>query len=249
MTSTGTQAEADTGGRAEAGAARADGLTGAAYVREWVHGWAVSRAAAPPEPRPWGWWVTVGQEKHVGRHVFGGIGAQVREADVRAVTAAPQGLGTQLKLVADPARVVPWFAPGWECFPGDDWFMVRDLDARDTAPGPAPDGYRLTRWTRADVTRVLLTTATGEFAARGQTGVCGASATVDQIETAGAHQRRGLGSYVMRHLHAAARAAGAERAVLACTPEGRKLYAAVGWREVSPFTHARYVGTSTGTEA
>ncbi|MEU6442974.1 GNAT family N-acetyltransferase [Streptomyces sp. NPDC047046] len=222
--------------------AAAGGLTGAAYVREWVHGWTVSRAAAPPDPRPWGWWITVGQEKHVGRHVFGGIGEEVREEDVRAVTAAPQGLGTQLKIVADPARVMPWLAPGWECMAADDWFMAKDLDAADTSPGSVPDGYRLALWTRADVTRVVLTTTAGDFAAHGQVGVCGPSAAVDQIETAEAHQRRGLGAYVMRHLHAAARAAGAERAVLACTPAGRKLYLTVGWRDVSPFTHARYVG-------
>ncbi|WP_433341380.1 GNAT family N-acetyltransferase [Streptomyces sp. CA-253872] len=250
MTSTSTSRSTSPGtgtgpGTGTSTSTSADRLTGHAYVREWVHGWVVSRAAAPPEPRPWGWWVTVGLERHVGRHVFGGIGEEVREEDVRAVTAAPQGLGTQIKLVADPARVVPWFAPGWECFAGDDWFMVRDLDARDTAPGSPPPGYRLALWTRAGVTRVVVTTAGGDFAAHGQVGVCGPSAAVDQIETAVAHQRRGLGSYVMRHLHAAARAAGAERAVLACTPEGRALYTAVGWRDVSPFTHARYVGTGS----
>ncbi|ASY34189.1 MULTISPECIES: GNAT family N-acetyltransferase [unclassified Streptomyces] len=241
MTSTSTAGHVRAAGHG--GGAEAGGPTGEAYVREWVHGWVVSRAAAPPEPRPWGWWVTVGLPQHVGRYVFGGIGEGVREEDVRAVTAAPAGRGTQLKIVADPARVTPWFAPGWECFDGDDWFMARDLGPADTAPGSVPDGYRLASWTRADVTRVVLTTATGDFAAHGQVGVCGPSAAVDQIETAEAHQRRGLGAYVMRHLHAAARAAGAERAVLACTPAGRKLYTTVGWRDVSPFTHARYVGT------
>ncbi|SDJ78772.1 GNAT family N-acetyltransferase [Streptomyces indicus] len=210
-------------------------------VREWVDGWVVSRGASAPLLEPWGYTIHVGQIPHVARHVLAATNDAVLEADVRKATESARGLNWHLKVFADPERVLPWLAPGWEPYGSGDYLMVTELDASETVPGPPP-GYRLHTWDRGGVTRVLLTDSDGSFAARGQIAPVGASAVVDQIETAEEHRRRGLGKVVMRTLHAAARAQGSTRAVLACTPEGRLLYEAVGWRTVAPLTNAKFVG-------
>ncbi|MFD8571732.1 GNAT family N-acetyltransferase [Streptomyces sp. NPDC059639] len=219
-------------------------MTGEQHVRDWIDGWTVSRGAAPPLVEPWGYTIYVGLAEHVGRHVFGATGDGVREDDVRKVAGAVTGRGTHLKVFADRERVLPWLGAGWEPYGADDFLMTTGL-----GPVPAPDtpaGYRLRTWTRGGVTRVLLTDDDGSFAARGQVAPTGASAVVDQIETSPEHRRKGLGSVVMRTLHAAAYAQGAVRGVLACTPEGRLLYESLGWEIVAPLTNAKYVGGAVG---
>ncbi|MGH1551630.1 GNAT family N-acetyltransferase [Streptomyces sp. L7] len=87
-----------------------------------------------------------------------------------------------------------------------------------------PAGYRLRTWSRAGVTRALVRTEDGAFAARGQIAVTGSTAVVDQVETDPAHRRRGLGRLVMAVLADAAAGQGAVVGVLGATPEGRALY-------------------------
>jgi GNAT superfamily N-acetyltransferase len=216
------------------------------HVRDWVDGWTVSRGACDPVARPWGYTVHVGTPQQVGRHVLAATDDDVLEADVRSAAESTHAENTHLKVFADPARVLPWLGPEWKPYGSGDYLMTTDLDAA-AAPAPTPpQGYDLHVWERGGVTRVLLTAPDGSFAARGQVAPTGASAVVDQIETAERHRRRGLGRVVMHHLHAAARTAGAGRAVLACTPEGRLLYEAVGWRTVAPLTNARHLGTAQG---
>ncbi|MCX3063845.1 GNAT family N-acetyltransferase [Streptomyces beihaiensis] len=217
-------------------------------VRAWVEGWVVSRGAAPPLVAPWGYTVRVGLPAHVGRHVLAETGDAVREADVRKAAESTRGAGMQLKVFADPARVLPWLGPEWTPFGADDWLMARELAPADAgaAPATAPPGYELHTWTTAGVTRVLVTDEDGAFAARGQVARAptGTSVVVDQVETSEDHRRKGLGTLVMRRLHARAAADGARRAVLAATPEGRLLYEAVGWHAVAPLTNARCTGTA-----
>ncbi|MFJ4710666.1 GNAT family N-acetyltransferase [Streptomyces sp. NPDC088785] len=216
-------------------------MTGERHVRDWVDGWAASRGAAPPLVEPWGYTIYVGLAEHVGRHVLGAANDGVREADVREVAGSVTGRGTHLKVFAERERVLPWLGEGWEPYGADDYLMTTALSG---APAPAvPAGYRLRSWTRGGVTRVLVTDRAGAFAARGQVAPTGASAAVDQIETAAEHRRRGLGSVVMRTLHAAAHEQGAVRGVLACTPAGRLLYESLGWEVVAPLTNATYAGS------
>ncbi|WP_372350157.1 GNAT family N-acetyltransferase [Streptomyces sp. KL116D] len=217
-------------------------VSGDEHVRNWVDGWVLSRGAAPPLVEPWGYTIHVGLEQHVGRHVLGATNDDVHEDDVRKAAESTRGRGFHLKVFADPARVLPWLGPEWEPYGSGDWLMTTDLTPR---PAPdAPAGYRLHTWSRGGVVRVMLTDADGSFAARGQVAPTGASAVVDQIETSALHRRKGLGTTVMRTLHAAAAAQGATRAVLACTPEGHLLYESLGWRVVAPLTNAKYAGAS-----
>ncbi|MFG2296423.1 GNAT family N-acetyltransferase [Streptomyces sp. NPDC048603] len=205
-------------------------------VRAWVHGWSASRGAAEPVPSAWGFTVDVGLSGHVMRHVL----HSADEAVVRKITEHVTAPGVWLKAFVPPETLEPWLAPGWQLAGGAGYLMSASL--RVVTPtrvlGPVPEGYRMDVWTRDGVTRALVRTADGAFAARGQIAVTGHTAVVDQVETDPAHQRRGLGRMVMDRLSEAATEQGATAGVLGATPEGRALYESTGWRVLAPLTGA-----------
>ncbi|MDH6141571.1 MULTISPECIES: GNAT family N-acetyltransferase [Kitasatospora] len=197
-------------------------------VRMWVDGWIVSRGASDPIEQPWGWTIDMGQATHVSRHVLPAPG----EAEVRKIVADTSAPGTWLKLFAAEGVVRPWLGPGWQF---DQVAFLMTVPLAPERP-EVPAGYTLTRWTRGGVTRVLVRTSEGHFAARGQVAPTGRSAVIDQIETAPEHRRRGLGGLVMRTLQDTAHAAGATTGVLVGTPDGQALYSTLGWTTHSPMT-------------
>lgn len=211
-------------------------------VRSWVDGWIASRGASPPLVEPWGYTIDVGSAGHVTRHVLGAVNDDVEERTVRKVADAVTGTGVWLKVFDDPARVGGWLGENWWIDPEPGCLMSVPLTATE-APA-APDGYRVRVWTRAGVTRVMLAAPDGSWAARGQIAPTGSTAVVDQVETSPEHRRRGLGSFVMRTLAQEAVAQGAERGVLAGTPDGRALYEALGWRVEALLTSAKFTGSS-----
>lgn len=220
-----------------------DGTDG--IVRSWIDGWVVSRGAAPPLVEPWGYTIDVGMAEHVTRHVLDAVNDDVDERTVRKVAAGVTGTGVRLKVFDDPATVGGWLGEGWWVDPDPGYLMSVPLTA--TATPAVPDGYRLRVWTRGGVTRVLLAAPDGSWAARGQLAPTGRTAVVDQVATSPAHRRRGLGSFVMRTLLQEAVAQGAERGVLAGTPDGRALYEALGWRVEALLTSALFTAPSTST--
>ncbi|MFD7338040.1 GNAT family N-acetyltransferase [Streptomyces violascens] len=209
-------------------------------VRAWIDGWVVSRGTSDPIGRPWGWTIDVGQATHVSRHVL----PAPAEADVRALVAATSTPGTWLKLFAEDDTVRPWLTEGWQ-FDQPGYLMTIPLTAQRPE---VPAGYTLTTWTRGGVTRVLIRTTEGHFAARGQIAPTGPAAVADQIETAPTHQRRGLGSLVMRTLQNTAYEAGARTGILVGTPEGQSLYSALGWETRSPMASLYFSPPEKPTE-
>ncbi|MBK3564241.1 GNAT family N-acetyltransferase [Streptomyces sp. MBT62] len=200
-------------------------------VEAWVEGWAVSRGAAEPAPCSWGFTIDVGLSKQVMRHVL----TAADEATVRKITESATAPAVWLKAFVPPETLTPWLASGWSVSGGPSFLMSAPLRA---SRAEVPDGYRLRTWNRAGVTRALVRTADGAFAARGQIAATGFTAVVDQVETDPAHQRRGLGRLVMGALASAAAEQGATVGVLGATLEGRALYETVGWRVVAPLTSA-----------
>jgi GNAT superfamily N-acetyltransferase len=196
------------------------------FVRMWIDGWVVSRGASDPQAEPWGWTIDVGQAEHVSRHLL----PEPTEAEVRKLVAATSAPGTWLKLFADDDTVRSWVTSDWR-LDAPAFLMTSPLGAERVEP---PAGYRCTSWTRGNVVRVLIRTTDGQFAARGQLAVAGAVGVPDQIETAAAHRRKGLGSVVMRTLQHAAHQAGADTGVLVATSAGQALYSTLGWTTRSP---------------
>ncbi|MCX4775638.1 GNAT family N-acetyltransferase [Streptomyces sp. NBC_01264] len=201
-------------------------------VRMWINGWIVSRGSSDPIDEPWGWTIDVGQAKHVARHVL----PEPCEADVRKIVAATSAPGTWLKVFAEEEVVLPWVGPGWRNDVAG-FLMTCPLAA---ARPEVPAGYTLTHWTRGGVSRVLVRTPEGHFAARGQIAHAGSYAVVDQVETAVEHRRKGLGGLVMRTLQSIAYETGARTGLLVGTPEGQALYDSLGWITHAPMTSLWY---------
>jgi ribosomal protein S18 acetylase RimI-like enzyme len=205
-------------------------------ARQWVLGWAVSRETKPPVEQAEGFWIDVGLPHHVARYVLLDAG----EAAVRKVAGSVTVPNTWLKAFVAQETIAPWLPPGWTAGP-PTFLMDTDLRPSDTR---TPDGYALTTETRAGVTFVRVLSADGALAARGQVALAGESAVVDQVETDPAHQRRGLGSLVMRTLANDAVARGASRGVLGASVEGRALYEVLGWQVRAPLAGFVYRATA-----
>ncbi|MFF8727354.1 GNAT family N-acetyltransferase [Streptomyces sp. NPDC015171] len=216
--------------------------TTAEAVHAWVQGWAVSRGAAEPAVRPWGFTVDVGLPREVARHVL----PDADEATVRRLAEATEAPAVWLKTFVPPETLRAWLPSGW-ALAGGPGFLMSSRPAAAGTPAPAlPDGYGLVRWTPGGVTRAVVRAPDGAFAARAQVAVTGRTAVVDQVETDPAHRRRGLGRVLMHTLTETAARAGATAAVLGATPEGRALYEGAGWRVLAPLTAAARVVEDSG---
>ncbi|MEU8889580.1 GNAT family N-acetyltransferase [Streptomyces sp. NPDC048442] len=202
-------------------------------VRAWAEGWAVSRGAADPVPQPWGVTIDIGLPKAVTRHVLFDEYA-CDETTVRKLLHKDAAPGTWIKFVEPPQAVAPWLAEGWE-YDTPGHLMSLELTAAMAAPD-VPTGYTRRSWTRAGLTRVLVLAADGSLGVRGQVAVTGRTAVVDQVETNPVHQRKGLGTLMMRTLQAYAAQQGAEDCVLGATDDGHALYSTLGWHRHSPLT-------------
>ncbi|MEU4385611.1 GNAT family N-acetyltransferase [Promicromonospora sp. NPDC023805] len=205
-------------------------------ARQWVLGWAVSRGTAPPVEQAEGFRIDVGLPHHVARYVL----LDADEAAVRRVAGSVTVANTWLKVFVAPELVASWLPPGWTSGP-PTVLMATELRPSEVR---APDGYALAAETEAGVTFVRVLSADGAVAARGQIAVTGESAVVDQVGTDPAHQRRGLGSLVMRTLANDAVARGASTGVLGASAEGRALYEALGWQVHAPLAGFVYRATT-----
>ncbi|MFF2364011.1 GNAT family N-acetyltransferase [Streptomyces sp. NPDC058122] len=186
-------------------------------------------------PAAWGFTVDVGLPGHVVRHVL----SATDETVIRKITENTVAPGVWLKTPTPPETVASWLGPGWSLAGGPGFLMsAPPRPARAEAPPAIAEGYRLDTWTRAGLTRALVRSADGAFAARGQVAVTGSAYVVDQVETDSAHQRRGLGRLLMLKLAEVAAGQGATTGVLVATPEGRALYETVGWHVLAPLTSA-----------
>ncbi|MFE3108744.1 GNAT family N-acetyltransferase [Kitasatospora indigofera] len=204
-------------------------------ARAWVAGWAASRATPAPVEEPWGLRIEVGHPKQVTRHVlFDTDGDTVRRL-AGAITAPT----TWIKAFVEPGTIAPHLSP-------EDWAEDIPGFLMATALRPSavlvPDGYTLGSETARGVTRVRVLAPDGSLAARGQIAPTGPTAVVDQVETDPAHQRRGLGTVVMRSLGNTALDQGAGTGILGATIEGRALYESLGWTVRAPLAGFIYRG-------
>lgn len=200
-------------------------------VRAWVEGWARSRGTAPPTPAYGGLHVEVGLPDQKARYVFAGPSPGVAQAS-REI----EEPDVFIKVCAPPEAVQPLLAQGWALEPVG-FLMVADDLARPAPRGA--DGYRYEIEVLPHGYVVVAHAEwNGEAAASGRAFLAGAVAVFDQIVTAPAHRRRGLGRAVMHELALAAAHAGATRGALVATPDGQALYSTLGWRLVSPLTTA-----------
>ena len=195
-----------------------------ALVRAWADGWAISRGTPAPIEVPEGYRIDVGLPGHLTRYVL--------PTHTPALASRLTATDTWLKICADPATVQ--LDARWQVQPVEYLMSVR-------LTGEAPvvrTGYELQTSQVGDLVGVVITSE-GGLAARGQAAISGHYAVVDQVITEPDHQRRGLGTTVMRALSRAATRSGASTGVLVATEDGSQLYTRLGWVLASEVIAAR----------
>ncbi|MFJ6671881.1 GNAT family N-acetyltransferase [Actinosynnema sp. NPDC091369] len=195
-------------------------------VRRWERGWSACRGWATPQE--------AGGALHLLQHRPGRyremLALHADRTAVRALAdeAAADGKATWLTVpTTDPDDVERVLrAAGLHLRATREWLMTRPLVDH---PGRAvPEGYRVTAG-GTGVVKVEVRHSSDEPAASGQAAITGGDAVFDRIETAPPHRRRGLGSAVVATLAAEAVSRGARHGILLASPEGRALYATLGW--------------------
>lgn len=200
-------------------------------VMAWGGGRAVSRLTAPPTPVEGGFEVAVGRPSLEIRQVFHTYThASLAEAAERLSVPERQ------ILIAGPRALLRESVPS-------TWTMddAGHLMATEFAPTrfTVPEGYRLSVETEEDLTVARVHYFTGDLAASARLGRSGEFGVFDKVITSPAHQRRGLGSTMMRALSNHALGLGMAWGLLVGSDEGRALYEHVGWDLVADFPGAR----------
>ncbi|MEU8077292.1 GNAT family N-acetyltransferase [Catellatospora citrea] len=198
-------------------------------MSDWVHGWAVSRAAPVPVAVPQGWRIDVGVPGHRLRYILHTPDDQwLSQLGERQSTP-----GTWIKVAADPAHLRGALSPPWTMADTGYLMTTTFTDDADLPPMPYTTRTRIT-----DVVVATVLDATGTPVASGRLAPAGAVGVIDQVETAPAHRRRGLGKIVMRLLGHHAVRLGMHTGALVATDDGCKLYSALGWSVRTPIAAA-----------
>jgi hypothetical protein len=199
-------------------------------VETWAAGWALSRGTPAPVRTAGAFRIDVGLPQHKTRYIF----SQCSD-DVRRLAETVHDPDVFIKVCAPPEAVQELLPSHWTI--GKLGFMMTQVGVPAAAPSH-PEDYRVESSTIPPVVRVQVVTSDAFIAAKGRAALVGAFAIYDQIETHEAHRRRGLGSIVMHALRESASRQGVEQGVLVATPDGRALYASLGWQMHSLYTTA-----------
>ncbi|MDX6282915.1 MAG: hypothetical protein QOH03_3986 [Kribbellaceae bacterium] len=191
-------------------------------VKAWADGWTMVRGTPAPLEVPEGYRIDVNRPGHLTRYVL-----PTHAPELAARLTAPD---TWLKICA-PA---PPLDERWQV-QAPEYLMRTQLT---TAAPICPPEYELEVGQVGSVIEVVASRH-GALAARGKAAVTAEYAVIDQVMTEPDHQRRGLGTTVMRALSRAAGRSGARTGVLVATEQGQQLYDRLGWVLVSPMTAAR----------
>jgi hypothetical protein len=201
--------------------------------RELVRSWLTARSIARGLPEPVA--------------VFGGFRVDTRssmEVCRWVFATADPGLHELVRSIREPRRFVKLFGTAEELaalvptdwtVAGGNWLMASDSVSPPLEPLPC--GYRIEQFRNGSTTRVEIRTDAGELAAGGYAAETQDSFVYDRIETEAAHRRRGLARAVMAAL-GECRSSQSARQLLVATAEGEKLYSALGWRRLSPYSTA-----------
>ncbi|PWV46829.1 GNAT family N-acetyltransferase [Nocardiopsis sp. L17-MgMaSL7] len=216
-------------------------------VRRWQRGWALASTLPPAEEADGALHVCLGlPDRRVERIVLDADRYPQRVLDMARRVAASSEPDWLTVPTNDPDHIVGLLSrAGLEADPARETLMSVDLTGH---PGPAPCTPYSAHLAEEDVPpgreRVLRAHLSAPGTARACGGI-GAVADTDMvahaIRTEPGHRRRGLGSVVMGVLAARAREHGAKEGLLISTPQGRGLYASLGWRARADVVVARSV--------
>jgi GNAT superfamily N-acetyltransferase len=197
----------------------------------WGRGRAHSRITAQPEPIEGGYQVAVGPPSTEVRQVF----HTYTPASLAATAARLDQPGNQLMIAGPNALLASAMPSTWTMDQGGHLMTV----AFTQDPYTVPEDYRLLLETEGPLTVARVFHRNGDLAASARLGRDGEFGVFDKVVTAPAHQRRGLGSLMMRALTCSAYAQGMRFGLLVGSDEGRALYEHLGWSFICDFPGAR----------
>lgn len=206
---------------------------------DWIGTWITGRALARGLPRPFpdrgGWRAEVGADNELRRWIFPGL-----TPELHALASEIDDPHQKLRVLAASDATAVFLPHGWKV-EAPSFAMTRD---RSSSPGISlPDRYRVEVQGGDRSIHVSVLDGSGVLAASGHAGVAAEALVFDRIVTQPAYRRMGLGTVVMNALaNAAHRPPGA--CLLVATEMGRLLYERLGWRVVSPYASAAWVGDS-----
>jgi GNAT superfamily N-acetyltransferase len=177
-----------------------------------------------------GWHVEVNEPDQVARYVF-----PRADETIEHLTQTIRPALTPIKVCASAQEVAPRLAPPWIMQRTSTMMSKPSLMI---APSDQRDGYFVAVTGAGDVVIAMAVTRRGDVVAGGRVALVSDVAVFDQISTQEAHQRKGLGSAVMRALENAAIDRGAGRGMLVATEAGCALYQTLGWTIYAPYTTA-----------
>lgn len=204
-----------------------------AAISGWVQGWSMSRRTMAPIEIPGGFYINVGTATESGRFVLS-VPDDARR--VQELAAQVSTTDFWIKLPGIGSELTPLLGRGWKL--GQELsLMSRSLEY--SPPTTMPAGYSLEMIDEGNALEARVVTIDGVLAARGRIGLSHV-AVPDQIVTQVGHQRRGLGSIVMRTLSNAALGMKRTDAILLASEQGRALYETLGWQVITPFAEAQF---------
>jgi hypothetical protein len=199
---------------------------------DWLEGRSLARELPGPISEFGGFRVDTGSQKEVCRWVFAKA-----EPGLKELASAISASRHLLKLCGTPAKLAALLPARWGV-EQTGCFMTTECDAAPLKN--LPPGYRTGVVSNGAVSRVEIRDGNDELAASGYAAETRTAFVYDRVETDLAHRRRGLGRAVMAALGQCRRSK-STRQLLVATLEGEKLYAALDWRTLSPYSTAEFL--------
>lgn len=196
----------------------------------WLRARSVARGVPLPVADHGGWRVETGAPNELRRYVFAASGPGLRTLGEEIVT--PR---VYLKLCGTGHELLS-VLPGRWSLDQTRFVMTGEGFAPSAATAALPAGYSVQLTSTGAVIEARIMCG-HEVAASGQAVEWEGVFIYDQIATAPAHQRRGLGSALMQALAGTRRSADA-RQVLIATAAGQALYTTLGWQTLSAYSTA-----------
>jgi GNAT superfamily N-acetyltransferase len=198
-------------------------------VEKWVKAWSISREVPLPVKFKSGLKVDVGFEKQKTRYVFTEL-----NNDFIQLSKDIDEPWVFLKVCSPPSEIKKHISKKWIIQP--QGYMMSCFHPMTIADISLHNNYKL-EITNNDSTSVIrIVTQKGEVASTGRIIIVDELAVYDRIVTDVNHQRKGLGTFLMKELEKIALSKGASKNFLVATEEGKSLYETLGWKLYSLFT-------------
>jgi GNAT superfamily N-acetyltransferase len=198
-------------------------------IGKWLKGWSLSRNLPLPGAFRSGYKVEVGYEKQKTRFVFPELNQDVLET---AQTIEDPWI--YIKVCEKAEKVKSLLSPNWIIQP--QGYMMERNEPMCFGLKEQVTEYHIEYESLDQCHLVRILDEHGMQASVGRVILVEDLAIYDRISTEPKHQRKGLGTIVIKELEKVALSNGITKNILVATEAGRKLYGSLGWEVHSFYT-------------